>query len=145
MEAVKHVAMALNEIFEKEPLIMKRQVKTGQEAGSRVEGIIDLEHLPTPKIVMINCSFDSVCLYTHTHTHIIHIHTRTHTYLSIHPSIYVVGYIYVDTYTHKYASPSPSPAPSQGMAALVYGRTIIFIINGKPISYPNLNLACETT
>jgi len=89
MEAVKHVAMALNEIFEKEPLIMKRQVKTGQEAGSRVEGIIDLEHLPTPKIVMINCSFDSVCLYTHTHTHTLYIYTHVliHIYLSIHLSM----------------------------------------------------------
>jgi hypothetical protein len=61
MEAVKHVAQALNEIFGKDPLIMKRQVKSGQDAGSRVEGIIDLDHLPTPRIVMINCSFDSVC------------------------------------------------------------------------------------
>ena len=83
MEAVKQVALALNEILQKEPLIMKRQVKTGRDAGSRVEGIIDLDHLPTPKIVMINCSFDSVrvCILSlsHTHTHMyIHIHNHKH-------------------------------------------------------------------
>ena len=61
MEAVKIVAQALNEIFDKTPLIMKRQIKTGQNAGVRVEGKIDLRQLPSPKIVMINCSFDSVC------------------------------------------------------------------------------------
>jgi len=59
MEAVKIVAQALNEIFDKTPLIMKRQIKTGQNAGVRVEGKIDLRQLPSPKIVMINCSFDS--------------------------------------------------------------------------------------
>ena len=61
MEAVKIVAEALNEIFDKDPLIMKRQIKSGVEAGSKVEGKIDLTQLPSPKIVMINCSFDSVC------------------------------------------------------------------------------------
>ena len=60
MEAVKIVAQALNEIFAKDPLIMKRQVKSGEHAGVKVEGEIDLEKLPSPKIVMINCSFDSV-------------------------------------------------------------------------------------
>ena len=60
MEAVKIVAQALNEILEKNPLIMKRQVKSGlKDAGATVDGQIDLEQLPTPKIVMINCSFDS--------------------------------------------------------------------------------------
>jgi len=72
MEAVKIVAQALNEIFEKNPLIMTRQVKSGQDAGLKVEGVIDLESLPTPKIVMINCSFDSVrymYVYAHTQLH----------------------------------------------------------------------------
>jgi len=62
MEAVKIVAQALNEIFDKNPLIMKRQIKSGLNAGARVEGKIDLGQLPSPKIVMINCSFDSVCV-----------------------------------------------------------------------------------
>lgn len=60
MEAVKIVAQALNEIFRKDPLIMKRQVKSGEHVGAAVEGEIDLGKLPSPKIVMINCSFDSV-------------------------------------------------------------------------------------
>lgn len=61
MEAVRIVAHALNDIFERSPSIMKRQVKAGQDpAGVKLDGKIDINKLPLPKIVMINCSFDSV-------------------------------------------------------------------------------------
>jgi len=56
MEAVKLVALAVNEIHKKRPEVMKRQTKTD---GTRVEEPIDPEQLHAPQIVMINCSFDS--------------------------------------------------------------------------------------
>jgi len=60
MEAVRIVAHALNDIFERSTSIMKRQVKAGQDAaGVKLDGKIDVNKLPLPKIVMINCSFDS--------------------------------------------------------------------------------------
>ncbi|KAJ1491035.1 hypothetical protein T484DRAFT_1934126 [Baffinella frigidus] len=60
IEAVKIVAEALNEIQADFPEIVKRQVKSvNGGAGQRLEGKMDMSELPSPRIVMINCSFDS--------------------------------------------------------------------------------------
>lgn len=56
MEAVQLVAHAVNEIQTRRPDVMKRQVKV---EGTLVEGPINPKDLPSPQIVMINCSFDS--------------------------------------------------------------------------------------
>ena len=60
IEALKIVAEALNGIQETCPEIVRRQAKRG-EGGQLQElaGRIDTTALPAPRIVMINCSFDS--------------------------------------------------------------------------------------